>query len=105
MATFKINFRGRDYENRWTRYREPKLRAIGLSDYEIMAIKYNRLSNPRIKWFLRDIRREVRRIAKAFELRSYEEAAEYRRTNYASLVDSGDIYEWDPYIRMGYFEE
>lgn len=105
MADFTINFKGRGYENRWTRYREPKLRAVGLSDYEVMALKYNRLTNPRVKWYLRDIKAEVKRIQQAYGLPDYASAADFRRDNYANLVDNGDIYEWDPYVRMGYLDE
>jgi len=76
----------------------------GLSEYEISELKYNRLSNPRVRWLLRDIRREISRIQEDYGLPSWWDAAQYRRENYAMLVDSGDIEEADIYARMGYLE-
>jgi len=92
----------RTKETYWTRYRAKILKAIGFTDYEISELKYNRLSLPRVQFLLRDVRREVRRIQRKYGLRSYQEAAEYRRQHFVELVDSEDITETDPYIRMGY---
>jgi hypothetical protein len=101
---FKINFHRRTYEDRWTRYRAKVLTALGLSDWEINELKYNRLTNRRVAWFLKDIQREVEAIRGKFELGSYEAAALYRREHYEDLIDTHDIEDWDPYWRMGYVD-
>lgn len=103
-GSFKINFHRRTYEDRWTRYRVKVLTALGLSDDEISALKYNRLTNVRVAWFMKDIRREVNAIQTKYELGSYEDAAEYRRVHYEDLIDTHDIEDWDPYYRMGYVD-
>lgn len=104
ITHFKISFKGRSYEDRWTRYRTKALEKIGLSDDEILELKYNRMTNPRVAMFLRDIRAEVERIRVKYELADYSEAANYRRDHYEELLDTHDIEDWDPYYRMGYFE-
>ena len=101
---FHISFKPRSYEDRWTRYREKKLFDLGLSPWEIMALKYNKLTNPRIRTFLRDIRAEVKQLQEDHGLPSYEAAMKYRRENWEHLIDVGEIEEYDPYIRMGYIE-
>ncbi len=101
---FTIHFHERKYEDRWTRYREKVLERIGLSEYEISELKFNRMTNPRVALFLRDIRKEVERIRVKYELADYEAAAIYRRENYEDLLDTKDIEDWDPYYRMGYFD-
>jgi hypothetical protein len=102
-SSFKISFRKRTFENRWTRYRAKVLEAVGLSDGEIEELKYNRLTNPRIALFLRDITVEVERIREKYDLPDYEAAAQYRRDHYEDLLDTHDIDDWNPYRRMGYF--
>ena len=102
---FRVDFRGRQMENRWTRYRAAKLEEMGFSIWEIKALKYNRLTNPNIAQFLKEIRAEVEDIQRAHDLPSYQAAAKYRRDNWVALLDSGEIEEYDPYHRMGYWEE
>ncbi len=102
---FTISFRKRTKETRWTRYRAKVLESLGLSDDEISVLKYNRLTNLRIHWFLGEIRKEVERIRQKYNLPSYEAAARYRRDNYADLLDVHDIEYWDPYQRMGYYDD
>ncbi len=91
-------------ENRWTRYRAAKLSEMGLSKWEIMALKYNKMTNPRVALFLKDIRAEVDKIRVERGLSSHSVAAEFRRDNWEWLVDMGEIEEYDPYIRMGYWD-
>lgn len=101
-----IDFGGRRHkETRWTKYRRQKLIDLGFSDWEILALKYNKLTNPRVKWLLRDIKREVKDLQTFYNLSSYTAAAQYRRDNFEDLVDSGEIEEADPYRRMGYDDE
>lgn len=100
-----IDFGGRRHmENRWTRYRAAKLEEIGFSEWETMALKYNKMTNPRVAQLYKDVKAEVKRIQEEHELPSYEAAAKYRREHFAALVDSGEIEEYDPYIRMGYYD-
>jgi hypothetical protein len=101
---FKISFRKRTYEDRWTRYRSKVLVSIGLSDDEVEELKFNRMTNPRVALFLRDIKAEVERIQVKYDLPDYAAAAEYRRDHYEDLLDINDIEDWDPYRRMGYFD-
>jgi hypothetical protein len=101
---FTIHFHPRTYENRWTRYRAKVLDAIGLSSYEIDALKYNRMTNPFVAAFLKDIRAEVIRIGIKYGLGSYEEAADYRKAHFVELLDTKDIEDDDVYWRMGYHD-
>lgn len=101
---FTIKLRSRTFENRWTRYRTKVLETIGLSDDEISELKYNRLTNLRVAWFLKEIKAEVVRIQTKYNLTDYAAAANYRRDHYEDLLDAHDIEDWDPYRRMGYLE-
>jgi hypothetical protein len=101
---FTINLKGRSYEDRWTRYRAKVLAAIGLTDDEISALKYNRMTNPRVAWYLKQMRAEVRKLQDQYGLADYATAAEFRREHFVDLVDNGDIEESDPYYRMGYLD-
>ncbi|MEM3426752.1 MAG: hypothetical protein QW212_00630 [Nitrososphaerales archaeon] len=92
----------RTKETYWTRYRTKVLAELGFSDYEIAELKYNRLSLPRVRFLLKDVKAEVRRIQKKYGLKSYRQAAAFRREHFVELIDLGDIVEYDPYIRMGY---
>lgn len=103
---FTVNFGGRrQMENRWTRYRAAKLADLGFSDWEIMALKYNRLTNPNVSLLLKDVKAEVEEIRRTHDLPSFASAARFRREHWVALLDSGEVEEYDPYIRMGYYED
>ena len=87
----------------WSKRRIPKLIAIGCTDDEVEQLKFNRISNPRVASYLRQVRHEVRYLKDKFNLPSYAAAANYRRVHRDELIDAGDIAEPDPYRRMGYF--
>lgn len=101
---FTINLKGRTYEDRWTRYRTKILTAIGLTDDEISTLKYNRMTSPRVAWYLKQMRAEVTRLQEQYGLADYATAADFRREHFIDLVDNGDIEDKDPYYRMGYLD-
>jgi len=101
----KVNFgETRKKETRWTKYREAELYKRGCSPWEIVALKYNRFSNPRVGIFLKHLEEEIEAIQEHFNLGSLYEARVYRREHFEYLVDIGEIEEADPYIIMGYYE-
>jgi hypothetical protein len=106
LHRFTVDFRkAKRKETYWTRYREAELYKRGLSPWEIAALKYNRLTNPRVAEFLTDIDDEVEWLQKQFSLPSLHDAIVFRRENWEDLVLDGVIEEYDPYIRMGYWED
>jgi hypothetical protein len=106
VTSFRVDFGGSHRkETRWTRYREVELYKRGLSPWEIMALKFNRFGNPRVRDFLKDIEDEIKRIQSDYGLPSFYDAVQFRRENWEQLVDEGEIEESDPYIRMNYFED
>lgn len=103
ITSWKVDFRGKKRkEDRWTRHRAAVLEEIGFSFWEILVLKYNRFSNPRVKQLIEDVRDEVKVIMYKYDLTSIPSAAKFRRDHFVELVDEGDIDEADPYWRMGY---
>lgn len=103
ITHWKVDFSGRKRkEDRWTRYRASKLEEMGFSFWEVLVLKYNRFSNPRVQQLIKDVRDEVLTIQYKYDLPSLAAAARFRREHFVDLVDEGDIDEADPYWRMGY---
>jgi len=103
IKSWRVDFGGRKKkEDRWTKHRAAVLEGLGFSFWEILVLKYNRFSNPRVKQLIEDIKVEVREIQDKYELPSEAAAAKFRRDHFVELVDEGDIEEADPYYRMGY---
>lgn len=98
---FRVDFSKRRKDTAWSLRREPRLRALGCSEPEILQLKFNRMSNPRVRRLLGEVQRHVRKIQRREGFATYEEAAEYRRDYWVSMVDAGEIEE-SPYRRMGY---